>query len=180
MSSTKRPSVYVFGTLAVALVGLLAATPAESRSPACNESLRESAKRVSELEAEVRVLRAQLRATTGCQGNAADQFARSAPPPKAPSVVLASNGHGRRGSVATESEFCDPPFSFDRHGIKFYNPECLGPPESAPCATPFGFTTSGIKYYEARCLTPVTSRRSCDPPFEIDVDGMKRYKSECL
>lgn len=176
MTRTKRPSVYLFGTLVLALVGVFAATPAESRSPSCSDSLRDSARRVIELEAEVRALREQLRSGANCPSDPLPKLVRSS---SRQVPAISSKLHGRRRANPTGSESCDPPFRFDRRGIKFYNSDCLGS-EEAPCATPYGYTATGIKYYDARCLPLVSERTACDPPFEVDAKGLRRIRAECL
>jgi outer membrane murein-binding lipoprotein Lpp len=168
MSILKR--IVVVGGAVLAAVGLLGVRSAQSRAPSQSEALGVCATRVSELEAEVRMLREQLRAVTQQPNQAVGRVERAMPSARRTRAVA----DGRQAESS-----CDPPFVYDSRGIKSYNPTCFDAAQPR-CETPFGFTSGGIKYYEPSCLDFASTRYACDPPFFFDAQGVKRYKSECL
>ncbi|HEY5960356.1 MAG TPA: hypothetical protein VIV60_27570 [Polyangiaceae bacterium] len=178
MSKNSRSTVYVVGAVVMTAVGLFGIAPAQSRSPTHEESMGVCAKRVSELEAEVRALREELRLANGRSAFTSAKGARSNEPSRR--VASGASGIGHHSTTESQPSTCDPPYNIDRQGIKSYNPDCLSAEDSSPCATPFSYTASGIKYYNPSCLDVAAARSSCDPPFYFDANGVKRYRSECL
>ncbi len=179
MSASRRPLMYVLGTIVVGLVGLVGITSAESRAPTNNELRAECTERVNELQAEVRALRAQLRVAAECPSNASSSLVHSKLLSRA-DFGGKSTAAGRQRGASTQSSSCNPPYGFDENGIKFYRPECLDSGESQACSVPYAYTRTGIKYYKLGCIDVTPSRPSCDPSFDFDVSGVKRYKPECL
>src|SRR5512145_2403625 len=141
MSVARRPTVYLVGSLVVALVGLIGVSTAESRSQTRDESRVECSKKVSELEAEVRALREQLRLTAGQSCNSLTQT-------RSGSTATAGN-HGTKAQAAA----CDPPYDYDGQGIKYYKPVCFDAVPARPsCNPPYAYDASGTKSYKPECL----------------------------
>ena len=170
MASPRRPGVYVLGTFVVVLVALVGAKAAKSRVPTRTELQDECNGKLTELEAEVRSLREQLRVALGHQGNSSSNLSHST---AARSSVV---GHG--SNTKTRPDSCDPPYDYDRHGIKFYHPECLA--QTPDCSIPYEYSRSGIKSFKPGCLEAAPSQASCEPAFVFDANGFKQYKPECL
>jgi hypothetical protein len=174
MLGYKRLNRYPVSAIVVGLVGVLAVVvPAQSYPASRHNESGACSARVRELEDEVRALRDELRVRVGgdCSSLTGDKLA-------------ASDRHGAFGrsqSGRTETTSCDPPFSFDRNGIKHYKGRCLGLGNvSAACAVPYEYSNEGIKTYDVSCLDTAPAPVTCDPPFSYDVQGVKQYKIECL
>lgn len=159
------------GAIVVGLVGVLAVLPAQSRTPARGAGDDSCNVRIHELEAEVRALREQLSASLD-----------NSPNSTTPSGSSASKGTaGGQQKNLSRARPCDPPYSYDRKGIKNFNPECLGvESRDSSCIVPYEYTATGIKLYKTGCLSGPAPQESCDVPYVYDGRGVKAYKPECV
>ena len=171
MSIYRRPAVYALGIVAVAVVGWVGLAPAKSR-PWRDDADRQCSARVKELEAEVISLREQVRELSVRQGNA--PLGRS-------TRISRLNAAATRQTKNGQGTPCEPPFAYDKSGIKFYRPECLDSQQEDACSVPYTYTNTGIKVYKPDCLDkPSDTSSSCDSPFTYDAQGIKTFKTECL
>lgn len=171
MSNTTHRATYAVGILAVALVSWVGLAPAKSR-PSDEDMERQCGARVKDLEAEVGILREMVRDLSERQSNTTAVLNR---PTNAARIASAGNRHGKHSAP------CDPPFSFDQSGIKFFHPECIDAPDPNSCSVPYVYTSSGIKTYKPNCLdSKPTEPVSCELPFMFDSRGIKYFRPECL
>lgn len=59
-------------------------------------------------------------------------------------------------------------------------PRSLAPARSAAadCKLPAYFDSTGIKHVRLECIDPA-SQPTCDPPYDLDERGVRRFKPEC-
>lgn len=138
----------VVGFLGVSLAVLMDSSPAESRSPSGWQLLAGCAERVTELEAEVEALRAQLR---GSQAPMSGALMPGAPMPEPEADGL---GYDEAPGLSMQNvPDCAVPFEISKSGVKRYKERCAHALKPlAPCDLPYELNARGVKNFKASCL----------------------------
>lgn len=135
MSVLKRASLGALGLLGLSLVFVTDSAPAASQAPNAWQLLAGCAERVQELEAEVEVLRKQLR-------DQRRELARVSPAAKAAAG---------QGSAAQESD-CAVPFEISPEGIKHFKEQCVHALPTESCDVPYVLDARGLKSFKRACV----------------------------
>lgn len=137
MSVFKRTSLCALAVLGVSLTILTDSAPAASEAPNAWQLLAGCAEKVQELEAEVEVLRRQLREQRQ------DRAHRRSPGGRL------SQDESR--GLATQGD-CDVPFEISPGGIKRFKEHCVHALELASCEVPYSLDARGVKNFNRACV----------------------------
>jgi hypothetical protein len=129
---------FLVGFLGISLAMLMDSTPAASLAPSGWEQLAGCAERVSELEAEVEMLRAQLRER---EPSTSSSHVKRLPDYDAQALAARNDGLD-----------CTVPFVISRRGIKRFKEGCeFALSAVSPCELPYELDTRGVKNFKPGC-----------------------------
>jgi hypothetical protein len=129
---------FLIGFFGISLAMLMDSAPAASLAPSGWEQLAGCAQRVNELQAEVEMLREQLRERPALTSNS--------------SVKRLPDYDARALSMRNEGIDCTVPFAISRRGIKRFKEGCeYMLSEVDPCDLPYEVDARGVKNFKPGC-----------------------------